>query len=105
MTDSSHSPDAPQPDAAGVMLVRALNKARWITFWERLWPPLAAIATAIGLFLARTTLGRAVFLVDRMAAERRRLKKRFPALFGAPAPATKPVAETAPPTPEQGAAA
>ena len=39
------------------MLENALKKARWITFWERLWPPLAAIATAIGLFLAVSWLG------------------------------------------------
>ena len=54
---------------------------------------------------ARTTLGRAVFLLDRMAAERRRLKKRFPALFGQREPATKPVAEAAAPAAETGAAA
>ena len=62
MTDSSHSPDAPQPDAAGAMLVRALKKARWITFWERLWPPLAAIATALGLFLAVSWAGAWLWL-------------------------------------------
>src|SRR5579863_2265887 len=39
------------------MLDRALSRARWITFWERLWPPLATIATAIGLFLAVSWLG------------------------------------------------
>jgi uncharacterized protein (TIGR02302 family) len=57
LTEESHSPDAPPRDAAGVMLENALTKARWITFWERLWPPLAAIATAIGLFLAVSWLG------------------------------------------------
>jgi uncharacterized protein (TIGR02302 family) len=39
------------------MLANALKKARWIAFWERLWPPLAAIATAIGLFLAVSWAG------------------------------------------------
>ena len=39
------------------MLERALVRARWTTFWERLWPPFAAIATAIGLFLAVSWLG------------------------------------------------
>jgi Domain of unknown function (DUF4175) len=62
LTEASHSPDAPQPDAAGVMLARALNKARWITFWERLWPPLAAIATAVGLFLAVSWAGAWLWL-------------------------------------------
>src|SRR5580700_5801172 len=39
------------------MLERALLRARWITFWERLWPPLATLATAVGLFLAVSWLG------------------------------------------------
>ena len=57
MTETSQSPEAAPRDVAGVMLENALKKARWITFWERLWPPLAAIATAIGLFLAVSWLG------------------------------------------------
>jgi uncharacterized protein (TIGR02302 family) len=32
-------------------------RARWAIFWERLWPTLAALATAIGLFLALSWLG------------------------------------------------
>src|SRR6516165_835076 len=39
------------------MLEKALAKARWTTFWERLWPPVATIATAVGLFLAVSWLG------------------------------------------------
>jgi uncharacterized protein (TIGR02302 family) len=39
------------------MLARALKRARWSIFWERLWPALASIATAIGLFLALSWLG------------------------------------------------
>ena len=39
------------------MLERALGRARWTTFWERLWPALAMIATAVGLFLAVSWLG------------------------------------------------
>src|SRR5262249_33285742 len=31
--------------------------ARWSAFWERLWPPLATIATAVGIFLAVSWLG------------------------------------------------
>jgi CelD/BcsL family acetyltransferase involved in cellulose biosynthesis len=54
---------------------------------------------------ARTPVGHAVFVLDRMAAERRRLKRRFPALFGERAPATKPVAEASPATLATGAAA
>jgi uncharacterized protein (TIGR02302 family) len=38
-------------------LDRALTRARWTIFWERLWPALASIATAIGLFLAVSWLG------------------------------------------------
>src|SRR5216683_6558079 len=51
MNDASRLPDA------GEMLERALRRARWTTFWERLWPPLATLATAIGLFLAVSWLG------------------------------------------------
>src|SRR2546430_9263767 len=38
-------------------LARALSRARWTVFWERLWPALASIATVIGLFLAVSWLG------------------------------------------------
>ena len=39
------------------MLARALGRARWSIFWERLWPALASIATAVGLFLAISWIG------------------------------------------------
>ena len=39
------------------LLARALGRARWTIFWERLWPALASIATVIGLFLAVSWLG------------------------------------------------
>src|SRR5215469_13305816 len=39
------------------LLARAVNRARWALLWERLWPALAAPATAIGLFLAVSWLG------------------------------------------------
>jgi hypothetical protein len=39
------------------MLARALSRARLSIFWERLWPALASIATAAGLFLAISWLG------------------------------------------------
>src|SRR5262245_22052199 len=39
------------------MLARALGRARWTIFWERLWPPVASVATVVGLFLAVSWLG------------------------------------------------
>jgi uncharacterized protein (TIGR02302 family) len=38
-------------------LASAVRRARYAIFWERLWPALAAPATAIGLFLAASWLG------------------------------------------------
>ena len=48
-----------RPRRAGqqALLARALSRARWSIFWERLWPALAGIATVIGLFLAVSWLG------------------------------------------------
>lgn len=39
------------------MLDRALVRARWAIVWERLWPALASLGTAAGLFLALSWLG------------------------------------------------
>src|SRR4249919_1253950 len=39
------------------LLTRALLRARWTIFWERLWPALASLATVVGLFLAVSWLG------------------------------------------------
>jgi uncharacterized protein (TIGR02302 family) len=39
------------------LLTRALQRARWALLWERLWPVLATLATALGLFLAVSWLG------------------------------------------------
>ncbi len=44
------------------MLEGALARARWATFWERLWPPLAAMATAVGFFLAASWAGAWLWL-------------------------------------------
>ncbi|MGH6670790.1 MAG: TIGR02302 family protein [Xanthobacteraceae bacterium] len=44
-------------DPSGSLLASALKRARWTIFWERLWPPLAALATLIGLFLTVSWLG------------------------------------------------
>jgi uncharacterized protein (TIGR02302 family) len=40
-----------------VLLVRALQRARGSLLWERLWPALAFLATAVGLFLAFSWAG------------------------------------------------
>jgi uncharacterized protein (TIGR02302 family) len=48
----------PEQSAAGnEVLSRALLRARWSIFWERLWPAVASLATVIGLFLAVSWLG------------------------------------------------
>src|SRR5690348_9291112 len=44
-------------ETGDVLLARALARARWTVFWERLWPALATLATAVGLFLAASWLG------------------------------------------------
>src|SRR5262249_51415296 len=48
---------SPQERAGDDLLARALRRARWTIFWERLWPALASVATVIGLFLALSWLG------------------------------------------------
>ena len=40
-----------------LLLSHALGRARWAILWERVWPPLAAIATVLGLFLAVSWFG------------------------------------------------
>jgi uncharacterized protein (TIGR02302 family) len=44
-------------EAVATMFGRALARARWTILWERLWPALASIATALGLFVAVSWLG------------------------------------------------
>src|SRR5262249_57498175 len=44
-------------DSGGALLTRALGRARWSIFWERLWPAVVSLATVIGLFLALSWLG------------------------------------------------
>src|SRR5262245_25812516 len=41
----------PQERAGEDLLARALRRARWTIFWERLWPALASLATVIGPIL------------------------------------------------------
>ncbi len=52
-------PGAPasSADRGAGLLARALGRARWSIFWERLWPALASVATATGLFLVVSWLG------------------------------------------------
>jgi uncharacterized protein (TIGR02302 family) len=54
---SPNSDGQSKAPSAGQVLARALARARWSIFWERLWPALASIATALGLFLALSWLG------------------------------------------------
>jgi uncharacterized protein (TIGR02302 family) len=46
-----------QEQSASTLLARALKRARLSIFWERLWPALATLATAVGLFVAVSWLG------------------------------------------------
>src|SRR5262249_14432166 len=56
----------------GDILERALRWARWAVFWERLWPALATLATAIGIFLAVSWLGLWLWLPPNRRALRLR---------------------------------
>src|SRR5262245_49483555 len=47
----------PEDRGPQALLARALDRAWWAILWERLWPALAAIATAVGLFLAASWAG------------------------------------------------
>jgi uncharacterized protein (TIGR02302 family) len=57
----SNTPAAPGPRGAepggSAALATAVRRARWTIFWERLWPALATLATAAGLFLTVSWLG------------------------------------------------
>ena len=60
MTEATLPNAGPQPrpaDATRALLEATLRRARWTIFWERLWPALTSLATAIGLFLALSWLG------------------------------------------------
>ncbi len=62
MTDrSADHPAEPRrrldPKAADALLARALRRAWWAVLWERLWPKLATVAVAVGLFLAVSWVG------------------------------------------------
>lgn len=57
MTEATLPDPASGPHGGESQLTAALKRARWTIFWERLWPPLAAFVTVIGLFLAVSWLG------------------------------------------------
>jgi len=56
----AESPDHRQPvdqQAAERLLAQALRRAHWTILWERLWPAVASLSTAVGLFLALSWAG------------------------------------------------
>jgi uncharacterized protein (TIGR02302 family) len=53
---SGEGPDR-REQTTRMVLARALQRARGSMFWERLWPALALLATAFGLFLAFSWAG------------------------------------------------
>jgi hypothetical protein len=57
----SRSQATPEP-AGQATLAGALTRARWAILWERMWPALASLATAIGLFVAVSWLGAWLWL-------------------------------------------
>src|SRR5260370_9205063 len=69
--DAAAPPQPPAAERAGDdLLGRALRRARWTIFWERLWPALASIATVIGLFLALSWLALWLWLPPARRAVR-----------------------------------
>ncbi len=60
MDGLDRSPDGQKSGAEqplATLLARALQRARGSLLWERLWPALASLATALGLFLAFSWAG------------------------------------------------
>jgi uncharacterized protein (TIGR02302 family) len=53
----SRNPGVPEQPAGQAVLGSPLARARWAIFWERLWPALASLFTAVGLFIAVSWLG------------------------------------------------
>src|SRR5439155_71957 len=66
LTDRSLEGAAPEQSirqqGRGDVLSRALVRARLNILWERLWPALAAVATAVGVFLAVSWIGTWLWL-------------------------------------------
>ena len=57
MSESTEPTDEERRVRGEAMLTRGLRRARFAIFWEHLWPALASIATATGLFLALSWFG------------------------------------------------
>ncbi|HWK97484.1 MAG TPA: TIGR02302 family protein, partial [Pseudolabrys sp.] len=57
MDEQDLAQESNRPHPARLMLARAVKRARGSLLWERLWPALAALATALGLFLALSWAG------------------------------------------------
>ena len=55
--DTEKQGDEPAATAGAATLSRALRRAQLALFWEQLWPALAALTTAAGLFLALSWFG------------------------------------------------
>ncbi len=69
---SKPAADTRSPDGrSDAVLSRALDRARSAILWERLWPALAAPATAVGLFLAVSWLGVWLCMLVLPACRRR----------------------------------
>ncbi len=93
MDGSDEQPqDREQPTRT--LLVRALKRARGSLLWERLWPALATLATAVGFFLALSwaglwivlpplarAIGLLVFLIIAAAAAVPLLRLRLPSEY------------------------
>jgi hypothetical protein len=47
----------PGAQIADTLLARALRRAWWTILWERLWPALASLGVAVGIFLAASWAG------------------------------------------------
>ena len=58
----------PPQRGGGDALSRALRRARWTIFWERLWPALASIATVLGLSVCRISQIRTAALAKLRVA-------------------------------------
>jgi uncharacterized protein (TIGR02302 family) len=56
LDDLNQQPQEHEP-ITRMLLARALQRARGSLFWERFWPALALLATALGLFLAFSWAG------------------------------------------------
>ena len=94
--DGLHDQPHDRPETAKLLLARAVRRARRSLLWERLWPALATLATAIGIFLALSWAGlwialpplaRAicvvVFLIVIAVAAVPLIRLKFPSVYDA----------------------